>query len=370
MRIIIVVILIIGLYSCINHNPRETSSAEFIQKSALKLRITEAEGFELIYEDTYTALVSKSIDGNSEFNDSLFLVHDGYSEINGRKTLRSSINSISCQSSTHLAYLSYLDVLSFVSGHCGMEFIVNPEIRKALEENNTTEICAGESVQFEKIITTKPALFLVYPFAEEEVKDLHSKGIPTFMIGEYLEKTPLARLEWIKLFGVLMGKEQQASAYFEKVSKSYKSLTQPKKDTNMRFIFNLPFGDTWYTPSANSLVVKLFEDAGMSYFYENEIGTENTPHTKEEIWANGGEANYWVIIANRPEGFSLADLKSESEVYANFKSVKNNQVIFCNTTSSDYFLSGVIEPDVMLKDILFALHKTDKHQPKYFHLLK
>jgi iron complex transport system substrate-binding protein len=358
------------LVSCINHTENEVKSGQFIEKSEIELIVEDAKGFELIYTDLYTVLVSKSIDGNSPFSDSLFLEHEGYNRKSSRKTVNSKLASICCQSSTHLAYLDFLGVLNSVSGHCGLKFISNPAITAALEKNGTEEICAGENVQFERILSTDPDVFLVYPFAAEEVKDLSDKGIPTFMIAEYLEQTPLGRLEWIKLFAVLYGKESEANNYYNQVKESYNGLIVAQKDTNLNFIFNLPFGDTWYTPSANSLVVTLFEDAGMDYFYSGEKGTENTPHTKEEVWANGGEANYWVIIASRPEGFSLQDLKNESEVYKNFKSVKNEQVIFCNSATTDYFLSGVIEPEIMLKDILFAIHKMDQHQPKYFHLLK
>ena len=363
-------IALLFLCSCINHQDQNDNDESYSEQSSLELQVEDAQGFELIYESTYTALITKSIEGNAPFLDTLFIPHAGFVKSPKRKTTSEQLTSICCQSSTHLAYISYLNELKSVSGHCGLEFISNEDILDQLKQTRTEEICAGESVQFEKILSTNPDLFLVYPFAAEEVKELSEKGIPTFMIAEYLEQSPLGRLEWIKLFGVLYGKEEAANNYYNEVKANYNGLKIAEKDTNLRFIFNLPFGDTWYTPSANSLVVTLFEDAGMSYFYSEETGTENTPHTKEEIWANGGIANYWVIIASRSAGFSLSDLKNESEVYQNFKSVQNEQVIFCNSATSDYFLSGVIEPDVMLRDILFAIHKIDDHQPKYFHLLK
>ena len=257
-----------------------------------------------------------------------------------------------------------------VSGLCGMGYLHEGEIKSELLKFKTQEVCLGENIQLENAVSTSPDLFFVYPFAKNDIDYLVESGVKTFMIAEYLESHPLARLEWIKLFSILLGEERQADEYFNTVENTYMSLVQAEPDTNKQFIFNLPFGDTWYTPSANSLIVKLIEDAGLSYFYKDEIGTENTPHIQEEIWNNGGIADYWVIIADRPENFDLKALIAEDDVYSTFSSVKNHQVIFCNTSTSDYFLDGVIEPDIMLKDLLFATHKIDKHQPKYFHLLK
>ena len=251
-----------------------------------------------------------------------------------------------------------------------MEFVQDGKIKEGLISANTSEVCLGENIQLESVLETNPDLFLVYPFANSQVKTLEESGIRTFMVAEYLETHPLARLEWIKLFGVLFNKERQANTYFDKVEKEYNSLIQPEPDSNKNFIFNLPYGESWFTPSANSLIVKLLEDAGMFYYYQEETGTENAIHPQEQVWSDGTKAAYWVIIADRPVNYDLDQLKSEEPVYASFKSVKNHQVIFCNSRTSDYFLQGVIEPSIMIKDILYATHKIDQHTPKYFHLLK
>ena len=324
--------------------------------------------FDLDYTADYTKILSKSIKGNSFFKDSIFLLHNSeYQLKEGCKILPREITSVCCQSSTHLAFLDRLDALQTVTGLCGTQYISNSAVNEKLK--GIHEICLGDAVQSEEILSLSPDLYLIYPFASEEVSKLHDLAIRTFMIAEYLEEHPIARLEWIKLFGVLFHKEEIAQKYFTEVEEEYYSLVQDP-DTNMRFFLNLPYGDSWYTPSANSLLVHLLEDGGLSYYYQNETGTENTPHTQEEMWETGSMANYWVIIADRPADFTLEDLIDENEVYATFKSVKFQQVIFCNSATSDYFVKGVVEPHEMLKDILFATHKLSEHQPKYFQLLK
>ncbi len=361
--------LLIFISSCINHQPQESDN-NFIPSPKSELEIVYAKGFEINYTANHTVLVSKSIAGNDYFRDSLILQHADNESCSAFKSFFEMPRSLNCQSSTHLAYIDFFDQLGTVKGLCGIEYVHPGKINDELVINGTQEVCLGENIQIESVLKTNPDLFMVYPFAISQVESLESNGIKTFMIAEYLETHPLARLEWLKLFAVIFEQEEKANAYFNEVEEEYNSLTQMEPDSNKKFIFNLPYGENWFTPSANSLIVRLLEDAGLYYFYQNEVGTENITHPQEQVWSDGTKADYWVIIADRPDDFSLAQLQEENSVYTSFKAVKNHQVIFCNSRTSDYFLTGVIEPHLMLKDILYATHKIDNYTPKYFRLLK
>ncbi len=49
-----------------------------------------------------------------------------------------------------------------------------------------------------------------------EVKEqLEQFGIPVLVERSSYESGPLARMEWIKLYGILLGKEEQAEQVFE-----------------------------------------------------------------------------------------------------------------------------------------------------------
>jgi len=91
---------------------------------------------------------------------------------------------------------------------------------------------------------------------------------------------------------------------------------------------------------------------------------------KKKVWYDAMIADYWIIIASRPANFSLADLIAEEPVYAKFKSVIHQQVIFLQHRRNRLFCARSSEPEIMLKDLLFATHKMDNYQPKYFFLLR
>ena len=356
------------MLSCIQHHDTTNEIGVFDQQEKIELKY--AEGFDLTYQDTYIQFVVHSIGNNEFFADTFaLLTNNSGSDIAVGKILQPNITSIATMSSTHLAYLEVLQSLDKIKALCGTEYVINTRVKEVLTNNEVQELCLGENVVLENLLKVSPDLFFTYPFGSDGNERYEANGITTMHIAEYLEKSQLARLEWIKLFGLILEVTEQANDYFNQVEQSYISLKQNETDTNMRFILNLPFQDQWYMPSSNSLTVQLIEDAGLAYFYSEKSTTENVLHSKEEVWSDAAIADYWVIIASRPKGFTLDDLIKEEPVYNKFKSVKNHQVIFCNTAQVDYFGQGVVEPHIMLQDLLFAVHKIDQHQPKYFFLL-
>jgi len=369
MRISFFTSFILTIVSCVNHQNENEKISLFPKQE--KVEVKYAQGFDVNYGDGFVQIVTHSFGKNEAFSDTVFLQTKSEAKIaSNSKIISPEIKSLVCQSSTHLAYLDVLNAVDKVTALCGIDYVQNEKINKQLDKNNTIELCLAERVEMEKLLEVNSDLFFTYPFGSEGNEKYSSKGIKTLHIAEYLEETQLARIEWIKLFGLILGKAKEANNYFDEIEKEYLALRQTELDTNKKFILNVPFEDNWFMPSANSLTVKIMEDAGMTYFYKETGATENDLHSKEEVWNDAMFADYWIIIANRPTDFSLADLISEEQVYAKFKSVIHQQVIFCNSATSDYFANGVVEPQIMLKDILFATHKLSEHQPKYFFLLR
>ncbi|MBK9193026.1 MAG: ABC transporter substrate-binding protein [Crocinitomicaceae bacterium] len=342
------ILLVSFLTSCIQHHS-ENNIPEIISVTDT-IHIKYAEGFEVNYKTGLIEIITRSIEGNSFFSDSLYILTDEVSNnLAENPTLKATPQILACQSSTHLAFLDALNCLDKVKGMCGLEYIPESDLKDELIKNKVVEICNSESVNMELLQKVSPDLFLIYPFETEGKDKYESAGINTFFIAEYLEKSALARLEWIKLFGLILNKTTEANVFFEKAEKEYLDLKSKSKNDSLTFILNLPYKDSWFMPSAGSLLVKLIEDAGLNYYYPESGSTENDIHSSEEVWNDGMVADYWIVIAGRPDNFSLADLINEQPVYAEFKSVKNNNVLFCNSSTTDYFTKGVIEPQVILK---------------------
>jgi len=366
---LIFLIVIFVVSSCVQHQTQNESVSLFPEQENVEIKY--AEGFDVYYQDGLVQIITHSFGKNEAFSDTVFLQTKADAKIPiGSKIIAPEMTSLACQSSTHLAYLDVLNAVNKVTALCGSDYVQNVKINQQLKKNKTVELCLADRVEMEKLLEVNADLFFTYPFGSEGNIKYASNGIKTLHIAEYLEEDQLARLEWIKLFGLILGKANEANHYFNLVESEYLALKQNEPDTNKKFILNVPFEDNWFMPSANSLTVKIMEDAGFSYYYAETGATENDLHSKEEVWNDAMIADYWIIIASRPENFSLADLVAEEPVYSKFKSVIHQQVIFCNSATTDYFANGVVEPQIMLRDLLFAAHKLSDHQPKYFFLLK
>ena len=362
--------LILVLCACVQHT-NSTENDISNQADLEKVAVQYAEGFDILYEEGVIKIVTQSFGKNAFFKDSIYVRLDSRVKLDPVcKTIEQETICLACQSSTHLAFMAELDRLNEVVGLCGLEYVNNPEITAVLKKNHVVELCMTDQVQLENLYQSNPDLFLIYPFGSAESNNYSDKGIQTLFISEYLEKSQLARLEWIKLFGVLTGRTMEANDYFEEVETAYLVLKTAATKTEKTFIMNLPFQDQWFMPSSKSVGVELIEDAGLQYFYQDELGTENKTHSSEQVWNDGVKADYWVIIARRSADYSLEDLINEEPVYKEFLSVKKHQVIFCNTNQVDYFSKGAIEPHVILKDLCYATGQIDSHEPQYFFLLE
>lgn len=369
LKISSIILVSLMAQACIQHKSQD--EVPRVVDVSDSVRVQYAEGFEVNYTGNFIQIISHSISNNSPFADTLELpTVKVVEDLAGDNVLFGPVENIACQSSTHAAFLSALNSLDRVAGLCGMQYVQNSAINSDLEKNEVMEICAAEQVAIEVLQKINTDLFLIYPFETDGKAKYDAAGIRTFFIAEYLEQTALARLEWIKLVGLIIGKSKEANSYFEKVKAEYLSVVSKSKKANSKFILNLPYKESWFMPSANSMIVNLIEDAGLSYYYPSSGITENETHSTESVWNDAMFADYWIIMASRPADFSLADLLAEEPVYKEFLSVKKNQVIFCNTATSDYFVQGVVEPQIILKDILFATNQLTGHHPKYFNILK
>jgi len=364
MKLIYLITLIL-LTSCFNHSKTDDVKIENVEKILIEIKY--ANGF--IIEDSnkeFTLIKINSNQSKFNFSDSIYISHSESFNGNNKKVLSQNLKNIALQSSTYFSYLSVLNKLSLVGGLSGLQYFNSSYLNNKINKDSICEIGVNGSIQMESLLKVNPDLFLIYPFELDNQAQYNSKGIETLLISEYLEKSPLGRLEWLKLFGLILDENQLANDYFDKVVINYKDNIKAIDSTKTMF-FNLPFKDNWNMPNSNSITANLLSDAGFNYIFSDSIN-DNAIRSKEEVWDKAIYSEYWVIIASRPEGFSLDDLIAEAPIYARFPSVLNKKVIFCNTATTDYFTMGIVEPDVMLKD-LNNLFNPD-YIAKYFKILK
>lgn len=365
---LLVLVLLLFFVACKQDSLVSTNHQITIFQSKKSIKIKDAKGFQFVEKDSFYVLSVRSLSQRYPFNDSL--IFPKFKIENRSRVWSSSFTKIACQSSTHVTFLNALGKIKLIKGMSDIGFMPKDKIYERLMEQEVVELNQNNSVNMEQLAMLFPDLFLMYPF-EWESKKFKQANIKTLLVAEYLEHTPIARLEWIKFFGLLVGEEEKADSIFEHIKQDYESLVS-KKLTDKTVFFNLPFKEFWDMPATNSITTNLIQDAGLNYVFRKTDSTnlDNLSFAKELVWEQVYDADYWIIIANRPKNYSLEDLLKEEPVYRTFKAVKQKQVIFCNTGETSYFTMGILEPDVMLKDLLLLTNQLEDHTLKYFQFLK
>lgn len=134
---------------------------------------------------------------------------------------------------------------------------------------------------------------------------LEMLGIPVLMERASYEEHPLGRTEWIKLYGVLLDKEQEAEEFFEQQKKVLEEMQDfPNTEKTIAF-FYVSTNGTVVVRNVSDYIPSMIELAGGRYIYnENWKADEEDSSvelTMEEFYAAARDADYLVYNATIAE---------------------------------------------------------------------
>ena len=206
-----------------------------------------------------------------------------------------------------------------------------------------------------------------------EVKEkLEALGIPVLVERSSYETHPLGRLEWIRLYGVLFGKEEQADAFYqEQAAKVEPIMKKDATDRTMAFFYVTSNGSV-NVRKPGDYIAKMIQLAGGSYLPqaakeedENALSTMNMQ--MEDFYAQAKDAD--ILIYNSTiegELDSVDTLLAKSPLFADFKAVKEGKV-FC--TTADFFQesTGIAS---FIEDLHAVMTGDTSHELKYLKEVK
>lgn len=174
-----------------------------------------------------------------------------------------------------------------------------------------------------------------------EVKEkLESLDIPVIVEHSSYEVHPLGRLEWIKFYGTLFGKEEEAVNYFNQQTALLSEITESDFAGKTVAFFYVTTNGSVNVRKPNDYIAKMIEMAGGEYILngmdveeDNSLSTMNMQ--MEAFYELASEAD--IIIYNSTivgELGSTDDLLAMDALFKDFKAVKNGKV-YC--TSKNFF---------------------------------
>lgn len=159
---------------------------------------------------------------------------------------------------------------------------------------------------------------------------LEGYGIPVLIERSSYEQDPLGRMEWIKVYGALLGKEAEAEALFDAEVASVEAIgSMPKTGKTVAYFYITGSGSVSVRKSGD-YIVKMIETAGGEYVF-SDLDSGNALSTvelsMESFYFGAKDAD--VLIYNSSidgEIFTMQELLDKSPVFKDFKAVKNGDV--------------------------------------------
>ena len=205
----------------------------------------------------------------------------------------------------------------------------------------------------------------------EVIEMMEDFGIPVMIEYSSYESHPLGRVEWIKFFGALVGKEAEAEEAFEKQAAILEKVTADEKtDQTVAFFFITSNGLVQVRQSSD-YVPKMIELAGGKYIFENLGDPESSRSTMnmqvEEFYNSAKDADFIIYNSSIDGGVnSIKELLDKCAVLEDFKAVQNGNV-WC-TTNDMYQQSMSI--GYLIEDIHAMLQGEDETEMEYLFRLE
>lgn len=187
--------------------------------------------------------------------------------------------------------------------------------------------------------------------------------IPFFIESSSSEGHPLGRVEWIKLFGALMGLKDKADTYFnEQVAKVEKVAASAKTGKSVA-MFYIASSNKVYPRNGGDYMAEMIEMAGGNYVMADVSPSKSgtTATTFEDVYSRCVNADYLFYINFALSFGSIDDMIKYNPLFKDFKAVKEGRVYATapNFTQSTAAIGGIIEDmNTVLKDPTVATTKS------------
>ena len=249
------------------------------------------------------------------------------------------------------------------------------EAREAMEAGDILYAGKYSTPDYEQILAEGCGLAVenTMIYHTPEVKEqLENFGIPVLVDYSSYEAEPLGRTEWVKLYGLLIGKEEAAEEAFQSEMEAFQSIQESEEDIgdekSVAFFYITVNGEANVRKSSDYLA-KMIDMAGGEYIFRNLGDEESASSTEtmqmEEFYAGAKNADY-IIYNSTIDGelSSLDELLAKSPLLKDFKAVESGNV-FC--TTRDLYQSSM-ELGTIISDIHSML--TDRTDMTYIYPLE
>ena len=272
-----------------------------------------------------------------------------------------------CMSSSHVAALSAIGADKHIIAVSGLKYISDPDLKK----NDVKDIGYDAALDYEAILELQPDLLVTYAVSGAEpayVSKLRSLGVRTLVLHDHLEQHPLARAEYVRLFGALTGRMEVADSVYHDVRDRYLELSaNVDRTTKLNVLINIPYGDAWYIPGREGYMSQLVRDAGGEILGAVPGESASSVVSLEQAYEYSLEADLWL---NPGPCRTREELAAAHHMFLRFGPMAKDLPIYNNIRcvnaggGNDFWESGAVRPDLILEDLISVMNHAKGGDPE------
>lgn len=265
--------------------------------------------------------------------------------------IRVPVDNMIIDSEVYASAIAELGALEKISGMFDAAYVSAPVVKKRIEEGKIKSVGQPSAPDLEKIYSLHPEVMLISYFDGMQTQHIDKLEIPIIKMFDLQESTPLARAEWLRFIGRLIGKSDEADEVYAQVAEKYSTMRQDNGENKdgQKVLTDTMYEGVWYVPAPGSYQATLLEDAGARYFKAEGPEGVTLNLTPEQVLVEGGDADIWIIrhYGDREE---LKAILSSDPVYKEIKAYGEGNVYFSDTSKSNIYGEFPFHPERLLED--------------------
>lgn len=288
--------------------------------------------------------------------------------------LQKPLKDLDVVSSAAMDYFVKLDALDQVA-FAGLpaEKWTIPEVITAMEDGQIRYGGKYSAPDFEALRASECPLAIentMITHAPDILEQLEQMGIAVLVDCSGNEASPLGRMEWIRLYGLLMDKEEEADALFQAQEEIFRSLTDlPETGKTVAFFSVTDQGEA-VIRTGRDYITSMIGTAGGDYLFKDFESAGRTNSGTETIamelfYKTAKNADILIVHSTLTSGVgTLEDLMEKSPVFQNMKAIREGNVYI---TEDNLYQSSMELGDITLE--MHRLFSGEDSDMRYFRKL-
>ncbi|NBC56899.1 MAG: ABC transporter substrate-binding protein [Bacteroidetes bacterium] len=368
---------IMFMWSCANTPEKPKPSASEKKQAPRTFKIDYAQGFEVQNFEGYKILSITEAWPNADKTFTYLLQESEDIDISGMGydyKIKVPIERLVVTSTTHIPALEALGILDHLVGFPNTNYISSNQARALIEQGQIKNVGQDQNLNTEVLLSLKPDVVVSFAVKgqNKSVESIKNANIPVLYNADWVESHPLGKAEWIKFFGLLFDKNDEAQKIFNTIKDEYekaKALAS-KSQTKPSVISGALWKDQWYLPGGESWQAQLIADAHAEYLYADTNTSGSLSLSFERVLNDSQDAEYWIAPAQYT---SYQQMLDQQKHYKKFNAFQNKNIYtFAKTKGQTggvlYYELAPQRPDWVLKDLIHIFHPKllNTYEPQFF----